>query len=103
MWAPTTVITPSGTYEYPLKERKYNYPNGSAFQYEATAVRNYLKSGRFAIPASGGLISLFAFRCLILTHLSFETPKGKLANNAEPDQTQQNALPNLGIHCLQIV
>ena len=77
MWAPTAVITPSGTFEYPLKEIKYNYPNGSAFQYEATAVRNYLKSGRFAFPAPNSLISLCAFHCLILTHLSLETPKGQ--------------------------
>lgn len=45
MWVPTKVSTPSGSHEYPLKDGKYNYPNGAGFQYEATAVRNYLKAG----------------------------------------------------------
>ena len=49
MWTPNQVSTPSGDYDFPLKELQYNYPNGSNFQFEATAVRNYLKSGVYIV------------------------------------------------------
>ena len=45
IWCPTELTTPSGSYEFPLKSGDYNYLNSGGFQYEATAVRNYLKSG----------------------------------------------------------
>lgn len=44
-WCPTTITTPSGSYEFPLKVGDYNYGNGAGFQYEAAAVRNALASG----------------------------------------------------------
>ena len=49
MWTPNQVTTPSGDYDFPLKELQYNYPNGSNFQFEVTAVRNYLKSGVYIV------------------------------------------------------
>ena len=38
-----------------------------------------------------------------LTHCSQETPKGQLANNADPDHMLQNTLSDQGLHCLQTV
>ena len=38
-----------------------------------------------------------------LNHCSRETHKGQLANSADPDQTQQNAAFDQGLHCLQTV
>ena len=62
MWSPTKVTTPFGSYEFPLKEGTYNYPNSAAFHIEATAVRNYLKSG---IPSS---VSGMSELCLTITN-----------------------------------
>lgn len=45
MHCSTKVTTPSGTYEFPLKDGNYNFVNGAGFQYEAAAVRNALNSG----------------------------------------------------------
>lgn len=44
-YCPTKVTTPSGSYEFPLKEGTYNFLNSAGLHYEAAAVRKYLKSG----------------------------------------------------------
>ena len=53
IWCPTKITTPSGSYEFPLKEDGgYNYYNCAGFQYEAAAVRNALNSGENRAQAS---------------------------------------------------
>lgn len=44
-WCPTKVTTPSGFFEFPLTSGDYNFGNSAGFKYEASAVRQYLKSG----------------------------------------------------------
>lgn len=44
-WCPTTLTTPSGSYHFPMKDGEYNFGSSAGFQYEAAAVRSYLKSG----------------------------------------------------------
>lgn len=73
MWAPTKIITPSKTYEFPLKEGKYNYPNSAGLYHEAAAVRNYLKSGKYVWTYT--LVLLEHIRVMITSSHSIYTGK----------------------------
>ena len=49
-YAPVKITTPTGTYEFPLKELKedkYNYPASAGLQYEATAMRENIRNGMY--------------------------------------------------------
>ncbi|KAH3777270.1 hypothetical protein DPMN_178747 [Dreissena polymorpha] len=44
--APTRVLTPTGTNEFPLKEGSYHFGNSAGLQYEATEIRRCLLEGK---------------------------------------------------------
>lgn len=52
MWCPTTIITPTGKYDFPLPETvaPCNFTNSSGLRYEAEEVRRCLKEGLLESP-----------------------------------------------------
>ncbi|XP_052233701.1 trans-1,2-dihydrobenzene-1,2-diol dehydrogenase-like isoform X3 [Dreissena polymorpha] len=59
--APTRVLTPTGTNEFPLKEGSYHFGNSAGLQYEATEIRRCLLEGAIESPA-------FAHKDSVMVH-----------------------------------
>ncbi|KAL4220384.1 hypothetical protein ACF0H5_020787 [Mactra antiquata] len=49
-YCPTKVTTPTGTFEFPLKENKYCYPNSAGLHYEVIGIRECLLKGLLESP-----------------------------------------------------
>ncbi|XP_023241947.1 trans-1,2-dihydrobenzene-1,2-diol dehydrogenase-like [Centruroides sculpturatus] len=49
MWCPTSIITPTGKYDFPLPDTvtPCNFTNSSGLRYEAEEVRRCLKEGKY--------------------------------------------------------
>lgn len=47
---PTHVTTPSGEFDFPLKDNAYNLPNSAGLHYEAAAVRDCINKGLIESP-----------------------------------------------------
>lgn len=43
---PTKATTPSGSFEFPLKDNEYFHGNSAGLQYEAAGTRECLKNGK---------------------------------------------------------